>query len=280
MQVPILSNIAQKLTLGGRIVLKRDDNALSSNKQAITLGVITFLLVILICSSVAKFEVFARPPATARSCTPLKPTAGMDSAERCCYTTTFFDFYGRPTESDTACEVCEYGNDGSQECTTFWHHLSNAPPFSPSNSITPPPPTTNTLQPSTGGLLNKAPQPPTSTFNAPITSGNPSNQQQSRQQLQAPPQQQQPTTTTCPDGSQPDANGNCPSNSTTTTNNQQISPPTTSTEHHHKGSNLLGGGQELTTKKGTNNNGNSPTPPPCPEGNEPIPPNCTLKPKF
>jgi hypothetical protein len=68
-------------------------------------------------------------------------------------------------------------------------------------------------------------------------------------------QQQQPTTTTlCPDGSQPDANGNCPSSNSL----QQIAPP--SSEHHHKGSNSLLGGQETsstTTKKSKNNNNSS-----------------------
>jgi hypothetical protein len=85
-------------------------------------------------------------------------------------------------------------------------------------------------------------------------------------------EQQQPTTKICPDGSQPDANGNCP---TGTTNNQQVSPPSL---QHHKHNNLPGG-QELTTTKKGNNNDNSPTPPPCPDKG-PIPPNCTLKPKF
>ena len=78
----------------------------------------------------------------------------------------------------------------------------------------------------------------------------------------APPTSEKiPATTTCPDGSQPDANGNCPS-STTTTNNQQLVPPssTPSEQHHHKGKNLLSGG-ESTTKKGNNNNDVSSSPP-------------------
>jgi hypothetical protein len=56
-------------------------------------------------------------------------------------------------------------------------------------------------------------------------------------------QQQQPITMICPDGSQPDANGNCPTS--TTTNNQQLAPPssTPSEQHHHKGKNLSGGRQ-------------------------------------
>jgi hypothetical protein len=71
---------------------------------------------------------------------------------------------------------------------------------------------------------------------------------------------QQQSTTTCPDGSTPDANGNCPNTSI-----QQQAPqggPETSNnnnpqgEHHHKGNNNLLGG-ESTTKKSKNDNGNS-----------------------
>jgi hypothetical protein len=67
--------------------------------------------------------------------------------------------------------------------------------------------------------------------------GEDSGQQQQQQQ------QQQPITMICPDGSQPDANGNCPTS--TTTNNQQLAPPssTPSEQHHHKGKNLSGGRQ-------------------------------------
>lgn len=99
-----------------------------------------------------------------------------------------------------------------------------------------------------------------------------------------------PTPNTCPDGSAPDANGNCP---TSTTNQLQSQPFTNGhsnnnnnnpkSSHHHKGSSTDlgqtgGGGGEssLTAKKGK-----SPTPPACPEtGPEPIPPNCTKKPTF
>jgi len=117
-------------------------------------------------------------------------------------------------------------------------------------------------------------------------------------------------TTTCPDGSTPDANGQCPPPPTTTgnqnpqsltnnnnggsnrnsntnnnnggsnrnsnTNNNNGNNNVQSQQQNNKGSNLLGHAGELTGKK----KGSSPTPPACPEGNEPIPPNCTLKPKF
>jgi hypothetical protein len=74
--------------------------------------------------------------------------------------------------------------------------------------------------------------------------------------LTSPSQQQ--TITTCPDGSAPDANGNCP----TTTTNQQLAPSQSfggsasnnndpTPEHHHKGSNqpTQTGGQESTVTK-------------------------------
>jgi hypothetical protein len=92
----------------------------------------------------------------------------------------------------------------------------------------------------------------------------------------------------CPDGSSPDANGQCP---TTTTGNQNPQSLTNnnnggggngnnnnvqSQQQNNKGSNLLGHAGELAGNK----KGSSPTPPPCPTDNSPIPPNCTLKPKF
>jgi hypothetical protein len=98
-----------------------------------------------------------------------------------------------------------------------------------------------------------------------------------------------PQTTPCPDGSQPDVNGQCP----TTTGNQNPQSLTNnnngggdngnnnnnnilSQQQNNKGSNLLGHAGELAGNK----KGSSPTPPPCPTDNSPIPPNCTLKPKF
>jgi hypothetical protein len=262
---------------------------MSSNKQAITLVVMIFLLIILIYSSVAKFDTYAKPKITDIQCTKKSGPNPGGIFYDCCYWT----LNSKGQADHYYCADCYKKPDGSYACGDYNQqflpvengtqllppggHLNGNVTFSPSNSTTPPLPPTNTLQPSTGGLLNKAAPPPT--FSAPIITGNPSNQQQSRQQLQAPPQQQQQTTTTCPDGSLPDANGNCPPRMTT--NNQQLAPPSSSIppeqQHHHKGSNLLGG-QELTTKK--DNNGNPSTSPPCPEGNEPIPPNCTLKPKF
>jgi len=105
----------------------------------------------------------------------------------------------------------------------------------------------------------------------------------------------------CPDGSSPDANGQCPptpttgnqnpqsltnnnnnnnnnggSNGNSNTNNNNGNNNLLSQQQNNKGSNLLGHAGELTGKK----KGSSPTPPPCPTDNSPIPPNCTLKPKI
>jgi hypothetical protein len=221
---------------------------MSTSKEAATLVVITFLVVILIYSSVAKFEVFARPrsPVTATNCVVVKPDKpGAVYAERCCDTTTHFNDQGQVTFSETLCQVCQYAGGGSKiDCSSVSH----------------PPPITGGLNPPPSVGAEQPPPPPASTLRPPPSTSS----------------EQPPTTATCPDGSAPDANGNCP----TSTTNQQIAPPSsTSTEqHHNKGSNLLGG-QGLTTKKG-NNNDNSPTPPACPTDNSPIPPNCTLKPKF
>jgi hypothetical protein len=109
----------------------------------------------------------------------------------------------------------------------------------------------------------------------------------------APPQPPSTSqTTTCPDGSSPDANGQCPPTMTTGNQNPQSLTNNNnnngggshgdnnnniqSQQQNNKGSNLLGHAGELTGKK----KGSSPTPPPCPTDNSPIPPNCTLKPKF
>jgi hypothetical protein len=93
----------------------------------------------------------------------------------------------------------------------------------------------------------------------------------------------QPKTTSCPDGSAPDAKGNCPtaenktppppssdnlqlkggseSNSNNNDNNDNNNP---TSDHHHQGNDLgkkVGEQESTTTKKGSNND-NSPTPPP------------------
>jgi hypothetical protein len=71
---------------------------------------------------------------------------------------------------------------------------------------------------------------------------------------------EQPPSTTCPDGSAPDAKGNCPSSSNTL---QQISPDqglaskndnnnNPQGDHHHKSKDTNHLGQESTSKKGDN----------------------------
>jgi hypothetical protein len=127
-----------------------------------------------------------------------------------------------------------------------------------------PPPSTfkNNIGPGLGTATNRL-------GNAPIPSGNATNSGntgivgplQQLPQTQQPPstppstpssQKQQTLTTTCPDGSAPDANGNCPTSSTnqqggSTSNNNNPTPG------HHKGSNnqptQTGGGQQLTATK-------------------------------
>ncbi|HJT46547.1 MAG TPA: hypothetical protein VJ729_00075 [Nitrososphaeraceae archaeon] len=133
-------------------------------------------------------------------------------------------------------------------------------------------------KPRTNTTFNMNPEAGTTPGNNASNSGN-SVQQQQQQQLQGgsignvntgqheqqQQQLQQSTTAVCPDGSQPDANGKCPSSTTSTANNQQqLSLPSSTTpseQHHHKGKNLSEGGQESTTKKGSNNNDVSSSPP-------------------
>jgi hypothetical protein len=207
-----------------------------SRKEAGILVFVTLLFVILIYGSVAKFEVFARPrpPATATNCVVVKPTkAGAVYAERCCDTTTNFNNAGQPIFSSTACQVCQYSGGGSLiDCSTVFNAAPgglNPPQSAGAEQLPPPPP------------------PPASTLGPPpSTSSN----------------EQPATTPTCPDGSTPDANGNCPN-----TTIQQLAPPQGSetsnnnlqSEHHHKGTNLLGGESTTpTTKKSKNNNDNTP----------------------
>jgi hypothetical protein len=75
-----------------------------------------------------------------------------------------------------------------------WHPTNGLPPSSTFQQQQPTtPPSTTTTPPPSAGLLNKAPP---------------------------------PTATTCPDGSQPDANGKCPSSGSTTTSHAPLAPLT------------------------------------------------------
>jgi hypothetical protein len=224
---------------------------MSSNKEAITLVVITFLLVVLIYSSVAKFNAFGQY-GSYEHCTytgQYPPVDDLSWSSTCCgYKNTDNSILGKATPPIMVCQICK-GVGFQKQC--FPPHQRVIATLRPAEPQQPPPPPKPPSAPLTA-LFNTSPG--ASQFNAPLpTGGNTSNQQQSpQQQLQGTQQQQeqQPTTTTCPDGSTPDANGNCPSSNTL----QQIAPP--SSEHHHKGSNNLLGGESTTTKK-TNNNSSS-----------------------
>ena len=160
----------------------------------------------------------------------------------------------------TTCIPCDPGLPGGRDnCipTSDW-----PPPSTFKNNIGP------GLGTATNGLRTAAPIP---SGNA-TKSGNTGivGPLQQLPQTQQPPSipppassSQQQTTSTCPDGSTPDANGNCPS-STTTTNQQATSSQSSrgssnnngnnpTSGHHHKGSNeptqTGGGGQELTATK-------------------------------
>ena len=137
------------------------------------LVVVSFLLVILIYSSVVNLGAFARKPVTATSCVVVKPTkSNAVYAERCCDTTTYFDNAGRPTHSATECQVCQYsGGGGLVDCTTEYNTVHPAGPLPPPSAGTEQPPgspgnnNTNTLLP---GSINKVPP---STTNALPPSG-------------------------------------------------------------------------------------------------------------
>jgi hypothetical protein len=80
-------------------------------------------------------------------------------------------------------------------------------------------------------------------------SGNTGNTGNTEQQQPTQQQQQQPTAAICPDGSQPDANGKCPSTSGTTTSHPPLSP-LTSTKNQ--------GGPSNTNNNNSNNAGTNP----------------------
>jgi hypothetical protein len=199
----------------------------SSKESAIVVVIISFLAIILIYSSVAKFNAFARNKIESGGCTTRDPTKpGATSAKECCWTVTDYDKSGRITDVYSLCQTCEYDSSGNKiDCRDT----------SPSRSTG----LGNTLPPSAGFA-----QPPSTTPPPPSNALPPS----SSSALPSQSKQQTTLTTTCPDGSARDANGNCPSSTTT---NQQVVP----SQHHHKGSNNnLQGGQESTptptTKKG------------------------------
>jgi len=196
-----------------------------NNKEALILVILSFLLVILVYSSVAKFDTFARSSITATGCTKRDPTKpGATSASECCWLVTNYQA-GKITNVYSLCQTCEYDSNGNKiDCR-------NTSPSGRNVGANP--------EKLAGGGQSSIgpPQPPPP----------------------PPPSNALPPSTTCPDGSTPDANGNCPTS--TTTNNQQLAPSSSipTEQHHHKGKNLSGG--ESATKKGSNNNDVSSIPP-------------------
>jgi hypothetical protein len=205
----------------------------SSRKEAVILAVILFMAVILIYSSVAKFDAFARSSTISTGCTKRDPTKpGATSAKECCWGVTVTDDKsGRITDVYSLCQTCEYDSNGNKiDCR------DTSPLRNTGLGNTPPPSVGTEQPPSPTPPLHPVP-PPSAGTEQPST-------------LQ---------TTTCPDGSAPGANSKCPTNTTT---NQQLAPTSSPSQHHHKGSNMLGG-QESTSKKdndGGSDKGTQPAP--------------------
>ncbi len=182
-----------------------------SKKNAVVLAVIPFLVIMLIYSSEANFDAFARA-VTGHSCWESNPTkAGAVSAQTCCWTT-----YDTATGKliSRVCQTCEYDKSGNRiDCRDdpSWERTTDQP-----SSIgtvqppsTPPPPSNETHVNNLPGQIGTM----------------------------------QSLTSTCPNGSAPDANGNCP-NPTASTTNQQGGLTSSNNDnnnfqqgHHHKGSN-------------------------------------------
>jgi hypothetical protein len=88
---------------------------MSSSKEAAILAVISFIAVILIYSSVAKFDAFARSKIESGGCTSRDPTKpGATSAKECCWTVTDYNQSGRITDVYSLCQTCEYGSNGNK----------------------------------------------------------------------------------------------------------------------------------------------------------------------
>ena len=163
----------------------------AQRKEVMILMVVSFLLVMLIYSSVTTFDAFARKKITTlNTCyksTPDKP--GATSADICCTM-----FYSNGKLSSSLCQKCNYDSDGNKiDCRNYSARAGEL------GSITPPP---------SAGLLNAR---GTGAFND-TTTGNTTNLGNVGNTVQQQPQQQQQLqTTTCPNDSTPDAKGNCPS---------------------------------------------------------------------
>jgi hypothetical protein len=196
-----------------------------TSKEATISIVISLLVIVLVFSSVA--DVLAKPRKPSITCRPVPTMAGNFSKQQCCQSTKI-----SPGITLTYCTTCDNTNPPSncsdRYCVSGCAYANALTPLGNNTKQRLP---TNELPSSSPPALSNA-LPPSS-------------------------QQRQQTTTmaTCPDGSTPNANGNCPNTSHSTTTNQQASssPPPTTTQHHHKGSNNLEGGQQPTSP--TNNKG-------------------------
>ena len=252
------------------------------------LVVISLLLMILIYSSVVKFDVFAKPKVYA-TCYDKTRLPGGGYAMTCCHVTD----YGGGVKVTDDCTRCNYDSTGlllfdtCKDVDPRTVQLFN-PPRNVGNALLPlgnntgtlpqggiikvPPGTTNTLTPignNTGNATTPGNNFGTTTTVPPgilKPAGNATNTPPPPPQ---PPKNVLPPSSTssqtiCPNGSTLDANGKCLS----TTTNQKLSPPSSNLEklesnnnnnnnppsdhHHHKGSDLGQESTKTTTKKGNN----------------------------
>jgi hypothetical protein len=108
---------------------------MSSSKEAAILAVISFIAVILIYSSIAKFDAFARSKIESAGCTSRDPTKpGATSAKECCWTVTGYNQSGRITDVYSLCQTCEYDSNGNKIDCRDTSPLRNTGGFRPPTS--------------------------------------------------------------------------------------------------------------------------------------------------
>jgi hypothetical protein len=154
-------------------------------KEGAILVVVSFLFVILICSSVTKFNAVALRKHFTTEDKCVSTNTGPNPTVRtfqCCHNEWDED-NGVVSNQVTMCKDCYQRGDGEAICGDYYVSSSRQPPAGTNN-----PPVAGAEQP-------PPPQPPKSVL--------------------------PPSSITCPHGPTPDANGNCP----TSTTNQQIAPP-------------------------------------------------------
>jgi hypothetical protein len=151
-----------------------------SSKQPVTLVLITFLLVILIYSSVAKFNASAKPKNyNDILCTKNRsPNPGGINYE-CCYFTNLLPD-GKPgQQSHEYCADCQLKPDGSYACGDY-HPVFRTTENPPSVGLAQPP--TNALPPSTQQQATTCPDGSSPDANGkcpPVTQGSPPSSQSS-----------------------------------------------------------------------------------------------------